>query len=87
MRLLLTRAQRFDFHPRWACRITNALLVGKVRNEEDHAISRWMMRVYEPLAAFEPRCRRIAQALGESLPSAGEVEWMVAGRAVHQRVV
>src|SRR5438309_2990582 len=49
LRLLLTRVRRFDFHPRWLCRIANALLVGKVRNEEDHAISRWMMRVYEPL--------------------------------------
>lgn len=49
LRILLTRVRRFDFHPRWLCAITNALLIGKVRREEDHAISRWMMRVYEPL--------------------------------------
>ena len=38
-----------------------------------------------PLAAFEPRCRRIAQDLVDSLPSAGEVEWM--GRFAREPVV
>lgn len=49
LRLLLTRVKRFDFHPTWLCRIANSLLIGKVRNEDNHALSRWMMRIYEPL--------------------------------------
>jgi Cu(I)/Ag(I) efflux system membrane protein CusA/SilA len=34
LRLLLTRVKRFDFRPAWACRLTNALLVGRIRQEE-----------------------------------------------------
>ncbi len=48
LRLLLTRSQRYEFRPTWLCRIANALLVGNIRNEEEHVISRWMMRAYEP---------------------------------------
>jgi Cu(I)/Ag(I) efflux system membrane protein CusA/SilA len=55
LRLLLARVDRFDFHPAWLCRVVNALLVGKIRNEEDHAVSRWMMRVYEPVVRWTLR--------------------------------
>lgn len=55
LRLLLARVDRFDFHPAWLCRIANALLVGKVRAEEDHVLSRWMMRVYEPVVRWTLR--------------------------------
>jgi Cu(I)/Ag(I) efflux system membrane protein CusA/SilA len=55
LRLLLARVDRFDFRPVWLCRMANALLVGKIRNEEDHAISRWMMRVYEPVVRWTLR--------------------------------
>jgi Cu(I)/Ag(I) efflux system membrane protein CusA/SilA len=55
LRLLLARVDRFDFHPAWLCRIVNALLVGKIRSEEDHVISRWMIRVYEPVVRWTLR--------------------------------
>jgi Cu(I)/Ag(I) efflux system membrane protein CusA/SilA len=55
LRLLLTRVDRFHFRPQWLCRFVNALLVGKIRNEEDHALSRWMMRVYEPVVRWTLR--------------------------------
>src|SRR6201997_5359780 len=55
LRLLLTRVDRFRFRPQWLCRFVNALLVGKIRNEEDHALSRWMMRVYEPVVRWTLR--------------------------------
>lgn len=55
LRLLLARVEPFDFRPVWVCRIVNALLVGKIRSEEDHAVSRWMMRVYEPVVRWTLR--------------------------------
>ena len=48
MRLLFTHARQFSFSPRWLCRATNALLVGKIRREEDHPISRILFRLYTP---------------------------------------
>jgi Cu(I)/Ag(I) efflux system membrane protein CusA/SilA len=55
LRLLLTRVERLSFRPRWACDAVNALLFGKIRSEEDHAVSRWMMRVYEPVVRWTLR--------------------------------
>jgi Cu(I)/Ag(I) efflux system membrane protein CusA/SilA len=55
LRLLLARVDRFDFRPTWLCRIANALLVGKIRREEDHLISRWMIRIYEPVVRWTLR--------------------------------
>lgn len=55
LRLLLARVDRFDFRPSWLCRVANALLVGKIRREEDHAISRWMIRIYEPVVRWTLR--------------------------------
>jgi len=39
LRLLLTRVRRFDFRPEWACRLTNALLIGRIRSEEQKSCS------------------------------------------------
>ena len=55
LRLLLARVEPFAFRPGWMCRIANVLLVGKVRSEDDHAVSRWMMRVYEPVVRWTLR--------------------------------
>jgi Cu(I)/Ag(I) efflux system membrane protein CusA/SilA len=55
LRLLLARVDRFDFRPAWLCRIVNALLVGKIRAEEDHVVSRWMIRIYEPVVRWTLR--------------------------------
>jgi len=52
LRLLLARVEPFDFHPAWLCRIVNAMLVGKIRSEEDHPVSRRMMRAYEPVVRW-----------------------------------
>jgi cytochrome P450 len=44
-----------------------------------HTVYRRLIDPYfgpDALRAFEPECRRIAQALVEGLPAAGEVEWM-----------
>lgn len=50
--VLLIRAERFDFRPRWLCRLANAVIVGRIRSEEQHPLSRLMMRLYQPIVAF-----------------------------------
>ncbi len=55
LRLLLTRAKRFEFKPAWLAKIVNSLLVGKIREEEKNPLSRVLMRVYEPTVAWTLR--------------------------------
>jgi Cu(I)/Ag(I) efflux system membrane protein CusA/SilA len=55
LRLLLTRVERFDFRPRWLCRVANALLIGEVRSEDRHPVSRRLIRAYEPVVRWTLR--------------------------------
>jgi Cu(I)/Ag(I) efflux system membrane protein CusA/SilA len=55
LRLLLTRVDRFDFQPTWLCRVLNAVLIGEVRPEESHFVSRRLMRAYEPVVRWTLR--------------------------------
>ena len=57
LRLLLTRVKRFDFQPVWLCRLTNALLVGRIRQEERNPISNLLMRIYEPAVRWALRSK------------------------------
>ena len=67
LRLLITRARRFDFKPAWACRITNALLVGRIRAEERNPLSRFLMSVYEPAVRWTLRSKWIVLAAAAAL--------------------
>jgi Cu(I)/Ag(I) efflux system membrane protein CusA/SilA len=55
LRMLFTRRQPFNFQPGWLCRLTNALVVGTVHAEENHPISRPLIRLYQPIAAWALR--------------------------------
>ena len=55
LRLLLTRVEPYTFRPLWLCRAVNALLVGKIRPEEKHPVSRVLMRLYEPTVRWTLR--------------------------------
>lgn len=59
LRLLLAGIRRFDFEPAWLCRLANALLVGKIRSEEDHPLSRTLTSLYEPVVRWTLRHKRI----------------------------
>src|SRR2546425_3996793 len=52
MRLLFMRTREFGFRPRWLAKIANAILVGKIHSEENHPISRPLMRIYHPAVRF-----------------------------------
>ena len=65
LRLLFTRMKNFSFRPAWLARVTNALLIGKIHSEENHPISRPLMKLYHPVVEFvlEHRWLTIATAL------------------------
>jgi Cu(I)/Ag(I) efflux system membrane protein CusA/SilA len=52
MRLLFTHMRNFEFRPRWLARTANAVLVGKIHSEENHPISKILIRLYHPVAEW-----------------------------------
>jgi copper/silver efflux system protein len=55
LRLLFTHMQNFNFRPPWLCRLTNAMLVGTIHSEDQHPISRRLIRFYTPLVTWSLR--------------------------------
>ena len=47
--LLFLRIKEFEFRPGWLAWITNAVLVGKIHNEEKYPISRPLLKLYQPV--------------------------------------
>ena len=62
MRLLFTHMKNFEFRPRWLARAANAVLVGKIHSEENHPISRILIRLYEPVCAWSLRWKWVVIA-------------------------
>ena len=62
LRLLFTHAKNFEFRPRWIAGLVNAVLVGKIRSEENHPISRLLIRIYQPVAAWTLRWKWLVLA-------------------------
>ena len=67
MRLLFTHMDDFKIKPRWVGKIVNAVLVGKIHSEDNHPISRPLMKIYHPVVEFvlehqvEDDCRRCSR--------------------------
>ena len=57
MRLLFTHATSFDFRPRFLARLANAVVVGKIHAEENHPISRVLIKLYRPVVEMAVRLR------------------------------
>jgi Cu(I)/Ag(I) efflux system membrane protein CusA/SilA len=52
MRFLFSRMDGFDFRPKWLAKIVNAIFVGKIHSEQNHPISKPMMKIYHPVVEF-----------------------------------
>ena len=52
LRLAFTRLQNFSFRPHWLARVADAVLVGRIHAEEQHPISRVLIRLYEPVCTW-----------------------------------
>jgi Cu(I)/Ag(I) efflux system membrane protein CusA/SilA len=57
IRLLFMKTREFQFRPRWISRIANAVMVGKIHSEENHPISRPLMRIYHPIVRLVLKLR------------------------------
>jgi Cu(I)/Ag(I) efflux system membrane protein CusA/SilA len=55
LRLVITNMKNFQFRPRWLCRAANVTLVGTIHSEDTHPISRFLIRIYDPIAAWALR--------------------------------
>jgi len=55
LRLFLTHMKDFSFRPRWLSRIANTLFIGKIHSEEKHPISRFLIRIYNPVLSWSLR--------------------------------
>jgi copper/silver efflux system protein len=55
LRMLFTHMQPFRFRPRFLCSAVNAVAVGTIRSEDKHPVSRFLIRVYEPVASWALR--------------------------------
>jgi Cu(I)/Ag(I) efflux system membrane protein CusA/SilA len=55
LRLLFTHLRNFRFRPLWLCRAANAVMVGTIRSEQRHPVSRFLIRIYEPAVAWSLR--------------------------------
>ena len=55
LRLLFIRMREFTFNPAWLRRAANAALVGRIRPEESHPVSRVLMALYQPVASWSLR--------------------------------
>jgi copper/silver efflux system protein len=62
MRLLFTHMQNFSFRPLWLSRAASAVLVGKIHSEEDHPISRILIKLYEPVCSWALRWKWLVLA-------------------------
>ncbi|OGS32672.1 MAG: cation transporter [Elusimicrobia bacterium RIFOXYC2_FULL_34_12] len=52
IRMLFTKIDDYVFKPKWLCKITNFIFVGKIRSEEKHAISKFLFKIYGPVVDF-----------------------------------
>jgi copper/silver efflux system protein len=48
LRLSFTHLSNFNFKPRWLSKAASAVLVGRIRSEDSHPVSRSLIRTYEP---------------------------------------
>ncbi len=55
LRMLLTRVDPYSFKPAWLCRLVNKVWVGRIRDEKEHPISRFLIWIYAPVAAWALR--------------------------------
>ena len=67
VRFLFTRLDFYSFRPRWLCAVANHALVGRIRSEEQHPISRFLFKLYEPVVHFVLRRPRLIIALATIL--------------------
>ena len=52
LRLCFTHLRNFHFRPNWLARAASGALVGRINSEDRHPVSRFLIRVYEPVCRW-----------------------------------
>jgi Cu(I)/Ag(I) efflux system membrane protein CusA/SilA len=65
LRLLFTRVTPFALRPPWLNRVVNAIAIGRIHAEEQHPVTRVLIRLYQPVAAWS--LRRKGWVIGTAL--------------------
>ncbi len=55
LRLTFTHLRNFSFRPRWISKAANTLLVGRIHSEDNHPVSKVLIRLYEPACRWSLR--------------------------------
>jgi copper/silver efflux system protein len=63
LRVLFTHMKNFNIRPSWLCRAANAAFVGTIQSEDKHPISRFLIRIYDPIAMWSLRWKWVVIAL------------------------
>jgi len=63
LRVTFTRIRKITFPSRWLTRVANAVLVGTIHPEERHPISKFLIRIYGPVAAWALSRKRTVLAI------------------------
>lgn len=63
LRLLFTHMKNFSFRPAWLCKAANAVFVGTIHAEERHPVSRFLINIYNPVAAWSLRWKWVVIAI------------------------
>ncbi|MEQ8350015.1 MAG: CusA/CzcA family heavy metal efflux RND transporter [Leptospiraceae bacterium] len=58
VQMLFNRYRPYDFQPAWLAKLATTLFVGKYHKEDDHPISRFLFRIYEPACLFVLKFRK-----------------------------
>ncbi len=67
LRVLFTHMKNFRFRPLWLCRTANAVFVGTISPEEKHPVSRFLIRLYDPMARWSLRWKWVVIAASVAL--------------------
>ncbi len=67
LRLLVTNLKNFNFRPVWLCKTANAVLIGAIHPEEKHPVSRFLIRLYDPVVRWSLRWKRVVIGLALAL--------------------
>ncbi|MCX6927200.1 MAG: CusA/CzcA family heavy metal efflux RND transporter, partial [Verrucomicrobia bacterium] len=52
LRVTLTHVRTFRFRPQWLSRLATSFLAGRIRSEDEHPISRVLIRLYDPVLTW-----------------------------------
>ena len=55
LRLMFTHLGHFDFRPKWLARAASHLLKGRIHPEENHPVSRFLIKLYNPVVSWALR--------------------------------